>query len=103
MAKLTIFFDSWGHWPRSQSQTIETARSCLYDMNRVEEINLNGFSSEKLEDIFRDMPKLRLNFIPCVLIKGLMIFHFLKISSTTQNAYNVLSCLTVRSVGTLSS
>ena len=57
MAKLTISFDSWGHWPRSQSQTIETARSCLYDMNRVEEIDLNGFSSEKLEDIFRDMPK----------------------------------------------
>jgi F-box-like len=59
MAKLTVrsdlSFDNSNHWLCTKSKTIETVRSCLYEMNRVEEINLTTFS--ELEEIFRDLPK----------------------------------------------
>jgi hypothetical protein len=51
MAKLTIRSES------SDPKTIETVRSCLYEMNRVQEINFTAFSRSILEDIFRDLPK----------------------------------------------
>jgi hypothetical protein len=53
MAKLTIRSNS------SYSEPIETVRSCLYEMNRVEEIDFlfTAFPGRILEDIFRDIPK----------------------------------------------
>ena len=40
----------------SNPKTIETVRSCLYEMNRVEEINLT-LIPRLMEEIFRDLPK----------------------------------------------
>ena len=41
----------------SYPKVIQTIRSCLYEMNRVEEINLSAISGLKLAEIFRDLPK----------------------------------------------
>ena len=61
MAKLTIrsdlFLDGSDLWLRSETKAIETVRSCLYEMNRVEEINLTVFRQAILGKIFRDLPK----------------------------------------------
>jgi hypothetical protein len=54
MAKLNI---RPGFSLTSDPKTIETIRLCLYEMNRVEEINFSAFSGLTLEDIFRDLPK----------------------------------------------
>ena len=54
MANLTIRGQSFHS---SNSKSMETIRSCLNQMNRVEEINLNGISGSTLEEIFRDVPK----------------------------------------------
>ena len=55
MAKLTI--RSRPSYESSDPKTIETVRSCLYEMNRVEEIKLTAFPGLILEDIFRELPK----------------------------------------------
>ena len=54
MAKLTI--RSGPSQEISDSKTIETVRSCLYEMNRVEEIKLNTIPGPLLDEIFRDLP-----------------------------------------------
>ena len=41
----------------SDPKTIETVRSCLYEMKRVEEIKFAGIPGSILEEIFRDFPK----------------------------------------------
>jgi hypothetical protein len=55
MAKLTI--RSGLSLDTSNPKVIETVRSCLYEMNRVEEINLTAIPGLILEEIFRDLPK----------------------------------------------
>ena len=55
MAKLTI--RSGLSFETSNPKTIETVRSCLRQMNRVEEINLSIIPELILEEIFRDLPK----------------------------------------------
>ena len=55
MAKLTI--RSGFSFDTSHPKAIETVRSCLYEMNRVEELKLTRISGLKLEEIFRDVPK----------------------------------------------
>jgi hypothetical protein len=55
MAKLTI--RSGRPLKPWKPKTFETVRSCLYEMNRVEEINLFAFPGLILEEIFRDLPK----------------------------------------------
>jgi hypothetical protein len=55
MAKLTI--RSGPSYVLSDPKTIETVRSCLYEMNRVEEIDFTTFPGLILEDIFRNSPK----------------------------------------------
>ena len=55
MAKLTIRSNL--SLEASNPKTIETIRSCLNEMNRVEEINLTSIQALKLEEIFRDLPK----------------------------------------------
>ena len=55
MAKLTI--RSSLSFDNSSPRTIETIRSCLYEMNRVEEINLIAIPGSILEQIFLDLPK----------------------------------------------
>ena len=56
MAKLTI--RSGYAFSTSNPKTIETVRSCLYEMNRVEELELiTTFPDLILEKIFRDLPK----------------------------------------------
>jgi hypothetical protein len=55
MAKLTI--RSGLSFETSNPKTIETVRSCLHEMNRVEEINLSVIPELILEEIFRDLPK----------------------------------------------
>jgi hypothetical protein len=59
MAKLTIRSDlSFDYYLRMRrTRTIETVRSCLYEMDRVEEINLTGIPRLVLKEIFRDLPK----------------------------------------------
>ena len=56
MAKLTIrsnlFFGKSNHLFR---QSVEAIKSCLYELNRVEEINLTGFPRSTMEEIFRDL------------------------------------------------
>ena len=55
-AKLTIRSEISFATP--QKKTIETTRSCLYEMNRVEAIDIFcGISPLILEEIFRDLPK----------------------------------------------
>ena len=54
MAKLTI--RSGFSLETSNPKIIETVRSCLYEMNRVEEINIATIPRRILE-IFRDLPK----------------------------------------------
>ena len=55
MAKLTIRFGlSFG---TLHPNTIETIRSCLYEMNRVEEIDITTILGWILENSFRDLPK----------------------------------------------
>ena len=56
MAKLTIrsgssFFDT------SNPKAIEIVRSCIYEMNRVEELVLGRIPGLKLEEIIRDLSK----------------------------------------------
>ena len=53
MAKLTIR----NYGSNLKPKTIETTRSCLYEMNRVEEIDLTDLRRPILEEIFRDLPK----------------------------------------------
>ena len=53
MAKLTIRLP----FESSNSKAIEAVRSCLYEMNRVEKIDLAIIESRKLEEIFKDLPK----------------------------------------------
>ena len=55
MAKLTI--RSGLPLNISNPKTIETVRSCLYQMNRVQEITLTAIPGLILEEIFRDLPK----------------------------------------------
>jgi F-box-like len=55
MAKLTI--RSGSSFEASNPKTIETVRSCLNQMNRVEEIKLTAIPGMILEEIFRDLPK----------------------------------------------
>ena len=55
MAKLTI--RSGFSFETSNPKTIETVRSCLNQMNRVEEIKLTAVPGLILEEIFRDLPK----------------------------------------------
>ena len=55
-AKLTIRSGSF--YETSRSKTIETIRSCLYEMNRVEEIHIAyGITASALKEIFCDLPK----------------------------------------------
>jgi hypothetical protein len=54
-AKLTIRSDP--SFDTSTPPTIETIRSCLYEMNRVEEIDISILPAVTLEKIFRDLPK----------------------------------------------
>jgi F-box-like len=54
-AKLTIQLDLL--LGKSKTKTIiETARSCLYEMNRVEEIELSAMLGGILDELFRDLP-----------------------------------------------
>jgi hypothetical protein len=55
MAKLTIQSDRSGRF--FDPKTIETVRSCLYEMDRVEKIDITTISGSILEEIFRDLPK----------------------------------------------
>ena len=56
MAKLTIRCDFFIENP--DPKTIETIRSCLCEMNRVEAIELtHGVLNSTLDEIFRDLPK----------------------------------------------
>ena len=55
MAKLTI--RSAPSFHASNPKTIETVRSCLNQMNRVEEINLHPITGSTLKEIFRDLSK----------------------------------------------
>ena len=55
MAKLTIRSSS--SLETEDPKTIETVRSCLYEMNRVEEINLTAIPGRILKENFRDSPK----------------------------------------------
>ena len=41
----------------SDPKTIETVRSCLYEMNRVQEIKFTAIPESILEETFRDIPK----------------------------------------------
>jgi hypothetical protein len=52
MAKLTIRSGD-----TSNPKTIETVRSCLYEMNRAEEIKINMTPGSILEEVFRNLPK----------------------------------------------
>ena len=54
-AKLTIRSDPY--LDISNPETIETVRSCLYEMDRVEEISLTLIPRLIMEEIFRDLPK----------------------------------------------
>ena len=58
MVKLTIRSSdsspSLDTWDR---KTIEIAKSCLYEMNRVAEIKFTTIPGSKLKEIFRDLPK----------------------------------------------
>jgi hypothetical protein len=54
-AKLTI--RSGFSFDKSNPKAIETVRSCLYEMNRVEELRLPAVPGSILEKIFRDLPK----------------------------------------------
>ena len=54
-AKLTIRYGLF--LDESDYKIIETVRSCLHEMNRVEEINLSSLPRLALEKIFRDLPK----------------------------------------------
>ena len=64
MVKLTIRSSdsspspSLDTWDR---KTIEIAKSCLYEMNRVAEIKFTTIPGSKLKEIFRDLPKSVLN------------------------------------------
>ena len=51
-AKLTIRSDN-----SSSLKAIQTLRLCLYEMNRIEEINLTAIPGSLLEEIFWDLPK----------------------------------------------
>ena len=55
MANLTIRSNS--SLITSDPKTIETVRSCLYEMKRVEEIKFAGIPGLILEEFFRDFPK----------------------------------------------
>ena len=55
MAKLTI--RSSPSLEMSNPKTIETVTPCLYEMNRVKEIDLTTRDGLTLEEIFRDLPK----------------------------------------------
>ena len=55
MAKLTIRSDS--SFESSNPKVIETVRSCLCEMKRVEKIDLTTLPGLMLEEIFRDLPK----------------------------------------------
>ena len=55
MAKLTI--RSGVSFKTPNPKAIETVRSCLYEMNRVEEINLFASPGLRLEETLRDLPK----------------------------------------------
>ena len=55
MAKLTI--RSVFSFDESNPKAIETIRSCLYEMNRIEELKLIVIPASNLEEIFRDLPK----------------------------------------------
>jgi hypothetical protein len=55
MAKLTI--RSGFYFDTSNPRAIGTVRSCLYEMNRVEELKLNSTPGLTLKEIFRDLPK----------------------------------------------
>ena len=57
MAKLTIRLGAGLSFETPNPKAIDTVRSCLYEMNRVEEINLNPIPRLILEKIFRDLPK----------------------------------------------
>ena len=61
MANLTIrsnlSFDESNHSSRQNIKNIEAIKSCLYELNRVEEINLTGFSRSTVKVIFRDLPR----------------------------------------------
>ena len=54
-AKLTIH--SCSSFDTSNIKAIEKVRSCLYEMDRVEELKLTLISGLKLEEIFWDLPK----------------------------------------------
>jgi len=54
MAKLTI--RSGFYFDISNPRAIETVRSCLYEMNRVEVLKLTSTLGLILEEIFRDLP-----------------------------------------------
>ena len=58
-AKLTIRADLSLRGVNQLSNTIKTVRSCLYEMNRVEEIDVDiiAISGSILEEIFRHVPK----------------------------------------------
>ena len=55
MARLTIRFGL--SFETLHPNTVETIRSCLYQMNRVEEIDITTILGWVLENIFRDLPK----------------------------------------------
>ena len=55
MAKLTI--RSSPSLVKLDLKTIETVRSCLYEMNRIEKIKFTEIPGRILEEFFRDLPK----------------------------------------------
>ena len=57
MAKLTIRFNPSESPAASDYKTFETVRSCLYEMNRVQEIKFTSIAASTLEETFRDIPK----------------------------------------------
>ena len=98
MAKLTI--QSVLSFETSYPKTIKTVRSCLYEMNRVEEIDIT--TSEALMLVIY-LSRASTSYIVYWKLFALPCIFNLWISSTTQNACNVLSWSTVRSIGTLGS
>ena len=55
MAKLTI--QSGSSLDTSNLKAIEKVRSCLYEMGRIEVLQLTAIPGLKLEEIFRDLPR----------------------------------------------
>ena len=76
MAKLTIRGHCLDASNDSNLRIIETIRSCIDEMSRVEEINLTGFSQSTMQKIFRDLPKSAPQLHTLCIDKGIDDFSF---------------------------